>query len=250
MYRLADLRRTVEPILASVDVIVTPTAGTHYRIAELEADPLQPNNNLGYYSNFINLLDLSAVALPAGLTSAGLPFGIMLFADAFRETALLALSARFEQALRLPLGATGRPRPSVEPSNALPPGYIAVVVCGAHLSGLPLNHQLSTRGGFLLEATRTAPHYKFYALPGGPPFRPGLVRVAEGGVAIDVEAWALPLEHYGSFVAGIPAPLGIGSVVLANGTTVQGFVCEAYALSGARDISAHGGWRQYLKAQG
>lgn len=250
MYRLADLRRHIEPILAGVDVIVTPTAGTHYRIADLEADPLRPNSNLGYYSNFINLLDLSAVALPAAFTSTGLPFGILFFADAFREQALLALGARFEQVVHLPRGATDQPYSPVEPSAELPPGYTAVAVCGAHLSGLPLNHQLTTRGGFLLEATRTAPQYKFYALPGGPPFRPGLVRAAEGGVAIDVEVWALPLEHYGSFVAGIPAPLGIGSVVLANGKTMQGFVCEAYALSGARDISAHGGWREYLKSQG
>lgn len=250
MYRLADLRRRVEPILAGVDVIVTPTAGTHYRIADLEADPLRPNNNLGYYSNFINLLDLSAIALPAAFTSRGLPFGILFFADAFREQALLALGARFERAVHLALGATGQPYSPVEASSELPLGYTAVAVCGAHLNGLPLNSQLTSRGGYLLEATRTAPQYKFYALSGGPPFRPGLVRVNEGGTAIDVEVWALPLEHYGSFVAGIPAPLGIGSVVLANGKTVQGFVCEAYALAGARDISAHGGWREYLKSQG
>lgn len=249
MYRLAGLRRHIEPILASVDVIVTPTAGTHYRIADLEADPLRPNSNLGYYSNFINLLDLSAIALPAAFTSKGLPFGILFFADAFREQALLALGARFERAVHLPLGVTGHPYSPVAASTELPSGYAAVAVCGAHLSGLPLNHQLTSRGGFLLEATRTAPQYKFYALPGGPPFRPGLVRVNEGGTGIHVEVWALPLEHYGSFVAGIPAPLGIGSVILANGKTVQGFVCEAYALAGARDISAHGGWREYLKSQ-
>jgi allophanate hydrolase len=249
MYRLAELRRTVEPILESVDVIVTPTAGTIYRIAELEADPLRPNSNLGYYTNFMNLLDLAAVATPTGFTAAGLPFGITLFADAFRERALLDLAMRLEQTQALPLGATGRPRPPVESASALPPGYTPVAVCGAHLRGLPLNHQLGERGGFFLEATHTAPQYRFYALPGGPPFRPGLVRVAENGAAIEVEIWALPTEAYGSFVAGIPAPLGIGSVVLADGRTVQGFVCEAYALAGAQDITHLGGWRRYLQTR-
>jgi allophanate hydrolase len=246
MYRLADLRRAVEPILESVDVIVTPTAGTIYRRAELEADPLRPNSHLGYYTNFMNLLDLSAIALPAGFTAAGLPFGITLFADAFRESALLALGARFGQALRLPLGATGRPHPPAGPAPALPPGYVAVAVCGAHMRGLPLNFQLTERGGFLLEATHTAPQYRFYALPGGPPQRPGLVRVDRDGASIEVEVWALPLEYYGSFVAGIPAPLGIGSVMLDDGRTTQGFVCEAYAVAGAEDITVLGGWRRYL----
>jgi allophanate hydrolase len=249
MYRLAELRRTVEPIMESVDVIVTPTAGTIYRIAELEADPLRPNSNLGYYTNFMNLLDLAAVAVPAGFTVAKLPFGITLFADAFRERALLDLAAQPEQTQALPLGATGQPRPPIKPVSVLPPGYTAVAVCGAHLRGLPLNHQLSERGGLFLEATHTAPLYRFYALPGGPPFRPGLVRVTENGAAIEVEIWALPTEAYGSFVAGIPAPLGIGSVVLADGRSVQGFVCEAYALASAQDITHLGGWRRYLQTR-
>lgn len=249
MYRLAELRRAVEPILESVDTIVTPTAGTIYRIAELEADPLRPNSNLGYYTNFMNLLDLAAVAVPAGFAPDGLPFGITLFADAFRERALLDLAAQLEQAQALPLGATGQPHPPIKPVFVLPPGYTAVAVCGAHLRGLPLNHQLSERGGIFLEATHTAPQYRFYALPGGPPFRPGLVRVTENGAAIEVELWALPTEAYGSFVAGIPAPLGIGSVVLADGRSVQGFVCEAYALAGAQDITHLGGWRHYLQTR-
>ncbi len=248
MYRLAELRRAIEPILESVDVVVTPTAGTIYRVAELEDDPLRTNNNLGYYTNFMNLLDLAAVAVPAGFTQAGLPFGITLFAEAYRERALLALSARFEQALRLPLGATGRPRPPAEPATAPPPGYMSVAVSGAHMRGLPLNSQLTERGGFLLESTRTAPQYRFYALPGGPPQRPGLVRVQDGGASIEVEIWALPLEHYGAFVAAIPSPLGIGSVVLVDGRIAQGFVCETCAVSGAEDITAFGGWRRYLSS--
>lgn len=246
MYRLAALRRAVEPVLAGVDVVVTPTAGTIYRIAELEADPLWPNSNLGYYTNFMNLLDLAAVAVPTGFSPTGLPFGITLFADAFRERALLGLAARLGRALALPLGATGHRHSPNASAATLPPGYTTVAVCGAHLSGLPLNHQLTERGGFLFEAARTAPCYRLYALPGGPPHRPGLVRVQEGGASIEVEIWALSIEHYGSFVAGIPAPLGIGSVVLADGRTTQGFICEQYAVSGAEDITHHGGWRAYL----
>jgi allophanate hydrolase len=250
MYRLAGLRRTVEPVLASVDVIITPTAGTIYRVAELEADPLRPNSELGYYTNFMNLLDLAAVAVPAGFTAAGLGFGITLFADAFREHALLDLAARLQAAQSLPLGATGHPRPSGEITAVPPPGYTTIAVCGAHMRGLPLNHQISEHGGFFLEATRSAPHYRFFALPGGPPPRPGMVRVNADGAAIEVELWALPAETYGSFVAGIPAPLGIGWVELADGRRVQGFVCEAYATDGARDITASGGWRRFLETGG
>ncbi len=250
MYRLAALRRAVEPVLAGVDIIVTPTAGRIYRISELDAEPIRLNTNLGYYTNFMNLLDLAAVAVPAGFTGAGLPFGITLFADAFGESGLLAIAARLEAGMRLPLGATGQPRPVVEPVSVLPPGYTTVAVCGAHMVGLPLNYQLTERGGYLLEITRTSPQYKFYALPGSPPARPGLVRVAEGGASIDVEVWALPLAHYGSFVAGIPAPLGIGGVELVNGRMVQGFLCETYALSSATDITSLGGWRRYLEMPG
>ncbi|MHB8455700.1 MAG: allophanate hydrolase [Acidiferrobacterales bacterium] len=246
MYRLAALRRAVEPVLAGVDMIATPTAGTIYRISELDAEPIRFNANLGYYTNFMNLLDLAAVAAPAGFTGAGLPFGITLFADAFSEPGLLAVAARLEAALRLPLGATGQSRQPANITVALPSGFTTVVVCGAHMGGLPLNYQLAERGGYLLERTRTAAHYRFYVLPGGPPARPGLVRVTEGGASIDVEVWALPLAHFGSFVTAIPAPLGIGRVILADGQEVQGFVCEAFMASAAHDITAFGGWRQYL----
>jgi allophanate hydrolase len=249
MYRLAELRRAVEPVLAAVDVIVTPTAPRMYRLAELEADPFTPNTELGYYTNFMNLLDLAALAIPAGFSAAGLPFGLTLFADAWSDQALLALGARFEQAHPGTLGATRRVHSPAPRPASLPAGHVAVAVCGAHLAGLALNRQLTDRGGVLLEATHTASCYRFYALPGGPPYRPGLVRVRDGGARIAVELWALPIEHFGSFVAGIPAPLGIGTVELADGRRVQGFVCEGYAVEGAEDITAHGGWRRYLEAR-
>jgi allophanate hydrolase len=246
MYRLAALRRAIEPVLENVDVVVTPTAGTIYRIAEVESDPIRLNANLGYYTNFMNLLDLAAVAVPTGFTPADMPHGVTLFSGAFSEHSLLALAARLQAAQQLPLGATGVKAPPVEYPASLPPGYVTVAVCGAHLSGLPLNHQLTTRGGMFLETTRTAAHYRLYALSGGPPARPGLVRVARAGSAIEVEVWMLPTEQYGAFVAAIPAPLGIGTIELADGRQVQGFLCEAWVVDGAQDITGYGGWRAYL----
>jgi allophanate hydrolase len=145
-----------------------------------------------------------------------------------------------------PLGATGRP---LTPTELPAEGELArIVVCGAHMLGLPLNHQLAERAGRLLRQTRTAPCYRLYALPGGPPFRPGLIRQAEGGAAIEVEVWELPARHVGSFLAGIPAPLGLGTVALEDGTTETGFICEGYAAQGARDITELGSWRIFLAA--
>ncbi|RCX24780.1 allophanate hydrolase [Thioalbus denitrificans] len=251
-YRLAELKRAADRVLAGVDLVITPTAGTIYTIAAVEADPVRLNSNLGTYTNFMNLLDYSAVAVPAGFRHDGLPLGVTLFAPAFHDRKLLELGGRLHQAADTGLGATGRPLPAL--ASAPAPGSdgarLEMVVCGAHLSGLPLNHQLTDRGGRLLARTRTAPRYRFYALPGGPPFRPGLVRVEEGGGAVEVEVWDLPAEHYGGFVAGIPAPLGIGTLELENGATAQGFLCEAYAVAGAEEITGLGSWRRYLELKG
>jgi allophanate hydrolase len=245
-YRLQELRRVCEQAWAQIDVLLTPTAGTIYRIDEIEADPVRLNSQLGLYTNFVNLLDLAAVAVPAGFTPAGLPFGVTLVGPAWSDFELLRLAARLQRcgparlgALPLPLGA------AVEFDwNALTDG-IALAVCGAHLQGLPLNNQLLERGAVLIERTLTAPDSRLYALPGGPPARPGLVRVAAQGVAIAVEIWVLPSAAFGSFIAGIPAPLAIGKLTLADGREVSGFLCEAHAVSRAQDISAYGGWRAY-----
>jgi allophanate hydrolase len=198
----------------------------------------------------MNLLDLAAVAIPAGFGAQGLPYGVTLFGPAFSDDVLAVYGDRLHRALDLPLGATGR---RADPAQELPPGVpeeprLRVVVCGAHLSELALNHQLTERGGRLVARTRTAPRYRFYALPGGPPFRPGLIRQAEGGAGIEVEVWELPAAQFGGFVAGIPAPLGIGTVELADGSLEKGFICEGYAVAGARDITALGGWRAFLAA--
>jgi allophanate hydrolase len=260
-YRLQELRRSTEPVWQQIDVLLTPTAGTTYRIAEEQADPLRLNTQLGTYTNFMNLLDLAAVAVPAGFTAAGLPFGVTLAGPAWSDFELLRLAARLQRcgaprlgALPLPLGTalefdwnavTAANSTGVTLNDATSKGAVALAVCGAHMQGLPLNHQLLERGAVLLERTVTAPDYRLYALPGGPPARPGLVRVPAAGAAIEVEVWSLPAAAVGSFVAGIPAPLAIGKITLADGRAVNGFLCEAYAVSTARDITGSGGWRAY-----
>ena len=248
-YRLKELTRAAQPIWQAADVLLLPTAGTHYRIADELADPIRLNSTLGRYTNFVNLMDLSAVAVPAGFTPQGLPFGVSLIAPAWSDMDLLALAARAHRAAVSTQGAMSLPLPPAEPVPAADGATIDVMVCGAHMSGLPLNKQLLERGAWQVSTTRTAPVYRFYALPGGPPFRPGLVRVKDSGVAIDVEVWRVPAEHFGSFVAGIPAPLGIGKVRLEDGSEVSGFMCESLGVTDATDISALGGWRQYLRTR-
>ncbi len=246
-YRLKDLIRRAQPIWEAAEVLLLPTAGTHYRIADEQAEPIRLNSTLGRYTNFVNLMDLAAVAVPTGFTPARLPFGVSLIAPAWSDADLLTLAGRLQRASVSTLGATTLPLPPAEPAIA-GASLVDVMVCGAHMSGLRLNKQLLERGAWQVSTTRTAPLYRFYALPGGPPFRPGLVQVAEGGVAIDVEVWRMPVEHFGSFVTGIPAPLGIGKVKLEDGSSVSGFLCESLGVANAPDISALGGWRQYLRA--
>jgi allophanate hydrolase len=246
-YRLMEYRRQSEAAWKQVDVILTPTAGTIYRIDEVEAEPIRLNSNLGYYTNFMNLLDLSAVAVPAGLQADGLPFGVTLFAPAFADRPLLVLADRLQQITAESAGATGLPLP---PTMTRQPttGSVPLAVCGAHLSGLPLNHQLTARGAWLLQRTRTFDAYRLYALPGGPPLRPGLVRDNSGGM-IEVEVWALPADQVGGFLQGIPAPLGLGQVQLEDARWVCGFICEPYGIEDAEDVTGYGGWRSYLASR-
>lgn len=247
-YRLAELKRSSETVWSEIDAILTPTAGTIYRIDEVNADPIRLNSNLGYYTNFMNLLDLSAVAIPAGFRPDGLPFGVTLIAPAFQDQALLDLADTVQRAQNPRLGATGNPLPPAQSKPVSRSDLVQVAVCGAHMSGLPLTYQLSDRGGRLVGRTRTASAYSLYALPGGPPQRPGLVRSKDGG-HIELEIWELPVKHFGSFVAGIPSPLGIGKLELEDGSWVSGFLCEAHATIEATDITHLGGWRTYLKTR-
>jgi allophanate hydrolase len=231
-YSLQALKREADRELQQVDAIIIPTAGTCYTRAQIAQDPIKLNANLGTYTNFMNLLDYAALAVPAGFTPAGLPFGVTLFAPAFCDERLLTIASL--------MGDKASPLP------APGPGYITVAVCGAHLQGMPLNWQLAQRGAVFLESVRSAPRYRFYALAGGPPARPGMVRVSEGGAAIAMELWAVPQEHFGSFVAGIPAPLGIGKVETHDGRWVCGFICEAIGVEGARDITDLADWRVFI----
>lgn len=255
LYKLKDLQRQTRPVWDAIDCLVVPTASTAYTIEAVEADPIRLNSNLGHYTNFVNLLDLSAVAVPTGFMTEAMdhmPWGVTLIAPAGQDLPLLSLAGRIHARSVTTVGAlkhTPHLLDSAQPDTALfPSGLVRVAVCGAHLSGLPLNWQLTQRGAHLIQSTHSASCYKLYALPGGPPFRPGMVRVGEGGTAIELEVWELPAREFGSFVAGIPAPLGIGTVELADGSQVQGFVCEALATQAAIDISHLGGWRAYLRS--
>ena len=224
-HQLMEAKRAANDAWRDIDVLVTPTTGTIYRIAEVEADPIRLNANLGFYTNFVNFLDLAAVAVPAGFRKDRLPFGVTLVGRAWSERKLLALADRMHRASVTTAGALEAPLPPPRGLTATGqrtvPNSIPVAVCGAHLEGLPLNHQLTSRNATLVRRTRTASAYRFYALPGGPPFRPGLVRVTSGGASIEVEVWSVPAEHFGRFVAGIPAPLGIGKVELEDGSGCQ-----------------------------
>jgi allophanate hydrolase len=235
-YRLRELQRELTSLWQQVDLLMVPTAPGHPRFAELDADPVGVNAQLGTYTNFVNLLGWCALALPAGRTTAGLPFGVTFIGPAAHDVALADFGRRWTGAAPATL-----PQPAPVTAPTLP-----IAVVGAHLSGLPLNGQLLERGATLRESTRTAPKYRLFALPDTRPPKPGLQRVAAGGAAIEVEVWDMPLAQVGSFLALVPAPLGLGSVELADGRHVHGFLCESHALQAARDISHFGGWRAYL----
>ena len=288
-YALEDLRLQIAPLWQQIDVLMVPTAPTCPTRAAVAAEPVQRNAELGRYTNFVNLLGQAALAVPSGFAASGLPFGVTFIAPGGSDAALVALGQRWEAARALPLGCRLRdasqadpaPNPALSASattaattavitaastaastaqNPTLPTWpaaapsLALAVVGAHLAGLPLHAQLVERGCRLRARTLSAPHYRLYALPGTVPPKPGLARVRAGetGFAIALEVYDMPLAALGSFLALIPSPLGLGSVQLADGSWVKGFICEGAALDpagGARDISAFGGWRAYLAAQ-
>ncbi len=250
-YRLQALSRQSQSAWQRCDVLVVPTNGTTYRLEEIAADPIALNSNLGYYTNFTNLFDLSGVAVPSGFKQNGLPFGITVLAPAFRDRYAARVAELFQRRSKLTLGATPYKLP-VPPdlrqaSEGAGDALLPVVVVGLHLAGEPLNYQLTDRGGTLLAKTRTAPNYRLYALPGKPQ-RPGLVHTGDDtGFPIEVEIWQLPPAEFGRFVAAVKAPLAIGGVSLEDGSVVSGYICENYGVVGAADISGYGGWRAYRK---
>jgi len=246
-HRLAALRAATASVWRTIDLLALPTAPTIFRHAEVAAAPLARNADLGTYTNFVNLLDCAAVAVPAGIDTRGLPAGITLVGPAESDALLVAIGDVLHRSAELPMGATGRalPPPSdrAAPSRGLP-----IAVVGAHLSGMPLNGELVQRGARLLRATTTAARYRLYALDGAVPPKPGLVRVHEEGAAIAVEVWDVPMAEVGGFLAGIGAPLALGRLELADGSWVTGFVCETWGLTRAIDITAYGGWKAYRAA--
>lgn len=246
-YQRQDLARTIQSTLEQFDALIVPTTATIHRIATVIQDPINKNADLGHYTNFTNLADLSALALAAGFRKDGLPFGISLIANAWHDQALLAFGKRWQAAVDLPLGATQHQLSLT--SLPLPPSsphHIRIAVVGAHLSGMPLNGQLTARQAVLVETTETAAHYELFALKASTPAKPGLSRVATGQ-HIKVELWDIPTARFGEFVAEVPPPLGIGNIELADGRWVKGFICEAYGLEGAENISHFGGWRAYTQ---
>lgn len=231
-HRLAGLRRQAEPVWGAIDLLALPTTGTTFTIEEALADPVGSSVTLGHYTNFVNLLDLCALSVPAGARPDGVPFGLTVVAPAHEDRRAATLAALFVGEELLPWATGG-------------PAEVRLVVVGAHLRGQPLEHQLLDRGGRFVAATRTAPCYRLFALPTDPP-KPGLVRVEEGGAAIEAEVWALPVAGFGAFVAAVPSPLCIGTVHLEDGEAAPGFLCEPFAASAAPDITPTGGWRAYL----
>ena len=241
-HEVQSLRRDSEAIWSAADVLLLPTVPTVYRVDEVLAEPFALNANLGRLTNFANLLGTSAVAVPVGMRRCGVPHGVTLFGPAFADRRVLALASRLDR-------VAPPPPPPAPPAASSATTTIDLAVVGAHLSGMPLNHQLTAGGGVLQWTGRTTPRYRLYALANTTPPKPGLVHVGDGGAAIEVEVWSLPVDAFGRFVAAVPPPLAIGSVELADGRIVKGFVCEPRALEGAADVTAHGGWRAYIRTR-
>jgi allophanate hydrolase len=250
-YKLEKLRLLRARVFGGMDALALPTIPTVYTVDQVLADPIQLNSRLGTYTNFVNLLDLCGLAVPAAMRADGAPSGITLLAPAGRDAMLATIGRAFHVDTGLPLGATGRAHPPLaEASSDLRGGEIPLVVVGAHLSGMALNGELRMRNARFIGETTTAADYRLFALAGTSPPKPGMLRVSDGeGTAIAVEVWALTPEHFGQFVAAVPAPLSIGEVRLAGGRSAKGFLVEAKAVEGARDISSFGGWRAFVASK-
>jgi allophanate hydrolase len=279
LHGLAGLRRTVEVALAEIEFLLVPTTPTIYTVDQIRADPRRLNARLGLYTNFVNLLRLCALAVPNGFRADGLPSGITLIGPSDRDARLTAFGAAYQRAAAGTMGATGRELPTRSKAGAATvhaataaaataattaglagagaagaaPPPLRVAVVGAHLAGQPLNHQLTDLGARLVRTANTSAGYRLFALPGTTPPKPGLVRVAPdpttagpGGTSIEIEVWELDSDRFGEFFARVPAPLCLGTIELADGDRVAGFLCEWHATIGARDISSFGGWRRFL----
>ena len=250
-YRLAALSRAGHALMSRYDAVMVPTAPAAYTVAQLEADPIHLNSNLGTYTNFVNLLDLCGLAVPISFSADGTPYGVTFLARGGEDAALASLGRVVHAQTELPLGARGiKQAPLAHLPRTPRPDEFTIAVVGAHLSGMPLNRELSDLNARFVEEIETAPDYRLYVLSGTVPAKPGMLRVAQGeGVSIALEIWALNAEGFGRIIASIPAPLSIGAIRLSDGRQVQGFLAEAEAIKGARDVSEFGGWRAFVASQ-
>lgn len=249
-YRMQELRALARKTMAQVDALMVPTVPVACKVAEIEADPIRLNANLGTYTNFVNLMDLCGLAVPAVFASEGTPYGVTFLAKAGEDAKLLPIGRAFHAKSSLPLGALKVPQPGFAANTSLVAGEIEIAVVGAHMSGMALNHELASLGARFLRAVNTAPDYRLFLLDGTKPARPGMLRVKKGeGVAIATEIWAMSAEAFGTFVSRIPAPLSIGTVGFEDRSTAKCFLVEAEAVRGAKDISASGGWRNFIASE-
>ncbi|MDK4706581.1 allophanate hydrolase [Rhizobium sp. CNPSo 4062] len=250
-YRLEALRQKTKVEWEKVDFLMLPTSPTTYTVEEMQADPIGKNSHFGRYTNFANLLDCAAIAIPAGFDADGhLPAGVMLVGPAFTDDALAPFADAMHRAAN---SGMGKDRTAALPdkSRVTPEAadVVPIVVVGAHLTDMPLNHELTGKGGYRIKAARTDGSYRLFALPGTVPPKPGLVRDPSfAGNGIEIEVWALLPAAFAHFVQNIPAPLGIGKILLEDGSHVSGFLCESHAVAGARDITEFGGWRNFIRA--
>lgn len=248
-YKLAALKRQSEAAWDDIAALVTPTAGGFPTLEEVASDPLGPNSQLGYYTNFMNLLDLCAVAAPVGETETGLPFGITWIGPRDSDLALLkAATSGPCTVAKVPDDVAKQTVSSISTSSTGPDDTLSVLLFGAHMSGLPLNKQVLELGGAFIAEVRTAPIYRMIYLPEPAPHRPGIIRIGNGGSSIVAEEWRFPKTSLGRFLATIQQPLGLGQIELSDGRRVHGFLCEAAAGEGAMDISRHVGWRSFLES--
>ena len=226
---------------------MTPTTPSVYSIEDVEKDPIGLNSILGTYTNFMNLLDYAAIAMPTGFRKDDLPTGVTFFAPAGSDSALLKLSDELHKEFVSTAGAKETTLPDANGLYFTDSETIPLAVVGAHLTGFPLNSQLIERGAKLIKTTKTAPKYQFYELSSRPILKPGLVKTSTQGASIELEVWAMPKQHLGSFLALIPSPLGLGKVELIDDSEVVGFICEPYGIEGATEITQTGGWRNWMQ---
>ena len=251
IYQLKELEIEAKKAWANCDVIMVPSAPNHPTMEDLKNHPIIKNSELGMYTNYVNLMRLCAVAVPAGFTDKGMPFGITLLAQEGSDNALLKLASQWQILFGLSLGKSSDKASleelTIKSNNE---NSIEIAVVGAHLQGMPLHSQLTERNARLVKACKSAKTYRLFALPNTTPPKPGLVKSKSNGAAIDLEVYEMPITEVGSFLGLIPAPLGLGNIELEDGSWVKGFICEPYAIEGAKDISDLGGWKSYIKQLG